>query len=304
MFIVGLLLVVVLWLPRIVAEHDIGQAKFGKLNGTQLGAAVNSIRTTLLQGLAGLALVIGGFFTARQLRISKEGQVTDRYTKAIDQLGNREALEVRIGGIYALERIGKDSEKDRRTIVEVLAAFVRQHAPLPGGIPQTDEPRQVANPAADVQTAISVLGRLPAPEGIIDLSLTDLTGANLAGANLTGVNLAGTRLVDAELAGAKLVGANLDGAKLRGANLNSATITRAILTGADLTGTILTRADLTGSNLFRADLTAAKFTYAVVNRAILDDAIKADLSDAIGTPRTNDIGSGPWPGNWGGFFRR
>jgi hypothetical protein len=33
--------------------------------------------------------------------------VTDRYTKAIEQLGS-DRLDVRIGGIYALERVARD----------------------------------------------------------------------------------------------------------------------------------------------------------------------------------------------------
>jgi hypothetical protein len=38
---------------------------------------------------------------------------------------------VRLGGIYALERIVNDSPDDRAIIIEVLTAFVRTHAPWP-----------------------------------------------------------------------------------------------------------------------------------------------------------------------------
>ena len=47
--------------------------------------------------------------------------MTDRYTKAIEQLGPDKGLDVRIGGIYALERIARDSPRDHPTIMEVLA---------------------------------------------------------------------------------------------------------------------------------------------------------------------------------------
>ena len=36
--------------------------------------------------------------------------MTDRYTKAIEQLGS-DKLDVRIGGIYALERVARDSRE-------------------------------------------------------------------------------------------------------------------------------------------------------------------------------------------------
>jgi hypothetical protein len=53
--------------------------------------------------------------------------VTDRYTKAVEQLGS-DKLEVRIGGIYALERIACDSARDHPTVMDVLTAFIREHS--------------------------------------------------------------------------------------------------------------------------------------------------------------------------------
>jgi hypothetical protein len=48
----------------------------------------NDARATLLQALAGGVLLLGAYFTYRQLRVTREGQITDRYTKAVDQLGS------------------------------------------------------------------------------------------------------------------------------------------------------------------------------------------------------------------------
>lgn len=79
----------------------------------------NDVRTTLLQGLGGLAVLVGAFFTYRQLHTAREGQVTERFTRAIDQLGH-EKQDIRLGGIYALEHIADDSTQDRATVVEVL----------------------------------------------------------------------------------------------------------------------------------------------------------------------------------------
>jgi hypothetical protein len=108
----------------------------------------NDVRSTLLQGLAGLFLAGGLYFTAQTLRLNREsaertsksaertyrlereGQITERFTRAIDQLGN-EKLDVRLGGIYALERIAKSSIEDHGSIMEVLTAYAREHAPWP-----------------------------------------------------------------------------------------------------------------------------------------------------------------------------
>src|SRR5215208_1645289 len=95
------------------------------------------------QILGGTALLSGLYFTWRTLQVNREGQITERFTRAIDQLGKVEdgqkLFEIRIGGIYALERIARESEEDYWPIMEILTAYVRQNAPLPQDA--TDEQR-------------------------------------------------------------------------------------------------------------------------------------------------------------------
>jgi hypothetical protein len=79
-------------------------------------------------------------------RSRAKGRVTERLTRAIDQLGHQN-LDVRLGCIYALERIAVDSERDRSTIAEVLTAFVRGHAPWP--------PSQPGQPPRTLRSRIS-----------------------------------------------------------------------------------------------------------------------------------------------------
>src|SRR5215217_4967771 len=68
---------------------------------------------------------------SEDLRQAEQGQITERFTRAIDQLGS-EKLEIRLGGIYALERIARDSpERDYSTVIEVLTAYVRQNSSTP-----------------------------------------------------------------------------------------------------------------------------------------------------------------------------
>jgi hypothetical protein len=57
----------------------------------------------LAQILAGTALLSGLYFTWRTLQVNREGQITDRFTRAIEQLGatnddNSKNLERRLGG--------------------------------------------------------------------------------------------------------------------------------------------------------------------------------------------------------------
>lgn len=60
-------------------------------------------------------------------RNNKESLITDRFIKAVEQLGS-EKLEVRLGSIYTLDRIGKESEKDRQRVVNILCAYVRERS--------------------------------------------------------------------------------------------------------------------------------------------------------------------------------
>jgi hypothetical protein len=110
--------------------------------------------TGLVQALGAVVLAIGAVATWRNLRVAQENarvaqetlrvtqnrldidrqaQITNRFTQAIGQLGaelkdGKPNLEVRLGGIYALERIAYDSPRDHWTIMEILTAYVRQNA--------------------------------------------------------------------------------------------------------------------------------------------------------------------------------
>jgi hypothetical protein len=105
-----------------------------------------------------------------------------------------------------------------------------------------------------------------------DLSGADLRGANLSGADLRGANLRGANLSDANLSGADLSGANLSGADLRGADLSGADLRDANLSGADLRDAYLSGADLRGANLRGANLSGANLRGANLSGADLSGA--------------------------------
>jgi hypothetical protein len=176
---------------------------------------------------------------------TEQAQYADRYTRAVAQLGDP-ALEVRLGGIYALERLAKDSHRDQPTVVNVLAAYARNHLPFANAARlQVDNSvshgGDVPLIGSDVAASIDALERrdrayddgstaslaracLP---GSFILSGRDLHGfnfafANLDHANLTNTNLSGDTLVGADLVGAELAGANLDEADVGGAYMQGA----------------------------------------------------------------------------------
>jgi uncharacterized protein YjbI with pentapeptide repeats len=271
--VLGLAIIWVLFVPTAdwLAYHDVGS-----VTGSLHEMAVDNARGRLLTLAAGLFAVGALVFTARNFALSREGQVTDRYTKAIEQLGS-DKLDVRIGGIYALERVARDSVRDHSTVMAVLTAFIREHSqeqwPLPGR-PASLAQERLTRP--DVQAAVTVVGRRNPEHDAqpIDLAGADLAHANLAGANLysvnfTRANLTGTaNLAHALLYEVNLTGANLNSANLTGANLCEANLTGAFLNGANLTGALVTLADLTHADLRSAFLGGVDFDSAVLDSTI------------------------------------
>ena len=72
---------------------------------------VASARTGVLALLAGLVAVVGAVYTAKTYALNRQGQLTDRFTRAVEQLGH-DSRDVRLGGIHALERIARESPED------------------------------------------------------------------------------------------------------------------------------------------------------------------------------------------------
>jgi hypothetical protein len=194
--------------------------------------AATGFRTALIAGLVGLAALGSLVMASRTYRLTQQGQITDRYTKAIEQLGS-DKPDVRLGGIYALERIAKDSAPDGATIAEVLAAFIRGRPPWPPRRP--DQPSEdtpfeeipfLRYRAPDVQAAVTALGRQPSMTASqpLNLSDTDLRRADFSGADLQGARLLGARLQGANVRAAQLQRVNLGHAQLEGARSNAKTV--------------------------------------------------------------------------------
>ena len=278
-----------------------------------LQAARETARTQLLTLGAGIFALGALWFTARNFILSREGQVTDRYTKAIDHLGSSRR-DVRIGGIYALQRIAYDSGKDHPTVMQVLCTFIREHSHEPWPADKDGNllgGEQKTRP--DVQAALFVIGyrRAKSDNQVMDLNHASLRSAILDGMSFTSrqsrhqwvakqepsawldevdfthATLKGVDLEGASLYGANFTDANLSpndpdsphpaSAKLTGAKLTGANFTRADLTDADLTGAKLIEAKFIGADLTGANFTRADLTGANFTRADLTDA---DLTDA------------------------
>ena len=199
----------------------------------------SKVRQTMAQILGGAAFLVGLYFTSQTLHVSQQGQITDRFTKAIDQLG-KENLAVRLGGIYALERIARDSESDHWAVMEVLTAFVReqtqgrQHTSQSWFALRWPKDQDVLKPPADIQAILTAIGRRTRSYGKGESRVLNLSASQLEGADLFEAQLEGANLFREQLEGAYLEGAQLKGAYLERAQLKGAILWGAQLEGADL----------------------------------------------------------------------
>lgn len=248
----------------------------------------NQTRKTWAQILGGMFFLITLYFAWKRIEVSREDQITERFTQAVEQLES-EKLEVRLGGIYALEWIAGDSAKDHWTIMEILAAYVRENAPSllretsertgrktdqaeedgedekqeeETGKPteeKTDRSSKtdIQKVPIDIQAILTVLGRRARrkeekEDQYLNLSSTDLRGVDLRGAHLEKADLKKAHLERADLREARLERADLRGAYLKHVNLMKAHLERTNLFIAHLE-----EADLRGTHLEGAILREA-----------------------------------------------
>jgi uncharacterized protein YjbI with pentapeptide repeats len=266
---------------------------------------VGAVAASLVAICTAIVAIATFTVSVRTLQANTRSQTSDRFVKATEQLGNDKSPDIRIGGIYGLEQLARDTPSDHRAVFDVLTAFVRHEVParsgkctdpnlqlkLPDGTPNPN-----ASPSADVQAAVDAIARRDRQndrsDQVIDLSNTCLVasewlqGIQLPGVEMSRADLRSASLFNADLDGADLFEANLTGTRLMGTNF-----TKAVLQDADLTEAYLLEANLTEANLIKANLTRAylcdggyeaNLTGAVLNEANLTEAHLhgANLTDA------------------------
>jgi hypothetical protein len=228
-----------------------------------------------------------------QTEADRQRRIVETFSKAVEQLGS-DKLEVRVGAIFSLERISKESPDDYWTIMEVLAAFVRERVRyttimarlserayflwLQAGRPEgrseefwADALRleRLEQTPTDVAAILAVIER----RSVESQQREEDNGwyFDLSGAYLRGADWEEFDLKYANLAGVHLEGACLVGARLEGADLSYAHLEEAMLSLAHLEGAWLEHAHLEGAWIGSAHLENAHLSHAHLEEAILND---------------------------------
>ena len=127
---------------------------------------------------------------------------------------------MRIGSIYALERVARDSARHHLTVMEVLTAFIREYSHKPLRPPGPGGGKQERSARPDVQAALTVVGRRKRKRDITPVDLTRAPARPVAGAQQREEDAA----VAAAVAGPVAAGGRA--ARLKGARLTGLTADR------------------------------------------------------------------------------
>jgi hypothetical protein len=291
----------------------------------QRASAEGALRTSIIQAVIGFPVVIGLYFTARNLGLTRLGQLTERFSKAIEQLGDPD-INVRIGALYALEAISRDSRQFAVTIQEIIIRFINAKTvrfDIPEGKHDHGKDRL---PDADLEVALIILGRRPyssyESERIFlaqrvlcnaqmvrsnfqhaDFSYSYLCGVRFHEANLRDAFFRKSCMRHAILSHADARGATFIDTDLRGSFLNGVNLDNSILVRADLRNAVLgdqnagtrpaslNKTDLRGAQLDGAELYGLDLRYAIgltqdqVNSAVTDHTTR--LPEGIQYPPPN-----------------
>jgi uncharacterized protein YjbI with pentapeptide repeats len=301
-------------------------------------AAEAAVRQSIILLGGGALAVVGAIYTHRRHVIDRrtnelqqDSNYTDRYTAAVAQLGSA-SLTIRMGGIYGLERVARDSAGDRDTVIAVLASFVRSDAARASvelaARPQLGLLRFQA--PLDVVAALSVVTRMgQAPADTFTPPWLDLTGSQLGSVTLSphhvvqGIDFSQVYLRGAKIAFAKFDGSDFSLADLSNASgpkarfvqarmertrmhtayfpnadfsrawMEDAVLTSSLFSDALFVGAVFIGANLSGSMLAGADLKGAIFAGAILYRTNLSGAKNWD-ADAFETAAAWDSKT-VWP---------
>lgn len=236
-------------------------------------AEVNNIRRLILTGAAGIIAAGTIALGVRTYLTNRRTQVSDRYAKAIAMVAS-DKVDERLGGIYALEHIMRESPADHEVIVEVLMAFIREYSARrlrpasPNVRKETPDSATPLTVATDIQAAIDVIGRRPKRPERLKLNFFDcvLPHANFERARIdhaifNNCVLDGAVFEHASMKACHITRCRGTTVNFRATNLKSAVVNEATLTDCAFPG-----AHLSNASILHSDLADSNFAHSLASR--------------------------------------
>lgn len=274
-FVAFLFSFIIIYSPKIQTKKFRANKHYDPLEVAKLE---NEYRKTIAQIVGGAVILIGLYFTGqqviltnKQLNISYEGQISERFTRAIDQLGS-EKLEIRVGGIYSLGQVANFSKNDHLAVLQTLSSFVRAHARNKKLIPdkrpkntiiidiKPDKKvykgslilKETPRIRADIYAALNVITRRKEEYREKERSVLNFGKVDIRGADLSGGHFERSIFCFSNLKKVKFLKSHLENVDLRYTSLHDADFRGAYLNGTDFSYSVLYGANFNGVNLSMA----------------------------------------------------
>jgi uncharacterized protein YjbI with pentapeptide repeats len=252
----------------------------------------NKARSTILQALqaiGGAFFFVTAYVALKQLRVAEASRqltedknLTDRFVKAAEMLADRERMEVRLGGIYTLERIARDSPNDHWTVMQLLIGFVEDRA---------KEPDAFDFLAKDITAALTAIGKRNVENdpkfvtrtGAQHLTKLELRASYLCFATLSWLNFDRAKLELVNLSSSQLVMVSL-----KYASIGDCAISQTWFFSGELTGAFFEKCNLSGSKFVETVVKDCRFSGCDLTGAVF---MFADLSETQFFKKSNLLGT-------------
>ena len=260
----------------------------------------------IIAALTALPLAIWrGLVAEKQADAAQQGLRNERYQKGAEMLGD-EQLSVRLGGIYALQRLAEEYPEEYHVqIMSLFSAFVRHPTKDTVYVPKLSPKTKVALLRDDIQEVMKAIGNRDKnhialekkAKFSLDLYRTQLRSVSLIKADLSNANFIGADLSDSDCSRINLLESRMRGAKLTRTGLRKANFSRASLQGSNFNFARLREADLSYARLRGANFVSANLQGANLHGARLwgTNLSFANLSRVIGLTQTQLNKAGTYP---------
>jgi len=250
----------------------------------------NTFRTTVSQIIGGFIILIGIYFSIENLlnaqlslNIAREGQITERFGKAVEQLGS-DNVDINLGGIFALGRVGRDSPEDHWQVVQVLTAYLRRktrlgsisgaqelyHSHILTKLPGCDF--RYERPLEEVQAVMNVVSLRKWEYENFQFQAIHLENCFLEGVVITNTNLLGSSFASSDLLGSTFSYVNLDSSNFLAARLDGAQIANSTFKGAFLQHSNFLCSFLENIHFDDANLQYVDFRRSTINKVYFHNA--------------------------------
>jgi uncharacterized protein YjbI with pentapeptide repeats len=258
------------WQLKITKNNDSGEKHIN---------LENELRKTVAQIFGGLLVLIGLYFTYEQLvaarvsiQVSQQTQLTDEYSKAVEQLGNNSS-QIRLGGIYALQRLEENSDTYTSIVKNVLSMYIRQKSKLPD-----------SSKFDEIQAALTVIfPKVSSHDTTKTSDRINLSNSFLLDFDFSGSYLCNVKMDNCVCSGSSFKNAVITSSKAYGTNFNAADfsaakISNTVFYGADFPGAVFRNASIINCNFKICNLKECDLSNSVIEHT---DFTGADLTGAL-----------------------